>query len=222
MSTFRIKIETTAPQLSKQLRRVAEREIPFASTVALTRVAVLARDRVRGEMRFRFKLRSKRPPKGVIAIPAQKSHLWPKSEVAVRDAFMALHATGGIKRPQKKAKNVAIPTSIVQRTGGGAVRAAQKPRRLGASKNARWSKGRPGDLTDSPALLAPAGAARVRGNKTGTGLWIYFLFRRTARIKKRWPFESTIERAVRQNYQQQFLRALRESVASTKARNAAR
>lgn len=216
METFRIKVETTAPQLSKQLRRVAEREIPFASTVALTRVAVSARDRVRGEMRFRFKLRSKRTPKGVIAIPAQKSHLWPKSEVAVRDAFMALHATGGIKRPQKGAKNVAIPTRLVQRTGSGAVRKAHKPERLGDYPGAVW---RERATKDPTALLLPSHATRLRGGKKGAGsLWLYFLFRRTARIKKRWPFESTVERAVRQNYQQQFLRALRESVASTKAR----
>ena len=177
--SFKTKVESTAGKVARQVGNLTLSQLPFATAKSLTQTAQLARDHVRLNMRRHFTTRSKRPARGVTIQAAQKRDWpWQKARVGTRDAFMAEHVTGKIRRP-KKSKTLAVPTRLVKRTSTGKVRKAQKPRTILAKE---------GGHVESRQVRLRRPRARGQAKRVS----IFFLLKREVKIRKRWPFQEEV------------------------------
>lgn len=204
-----IRIRTNASDWIR-LMRDGRRQMPFAIALALTRVAQDARRAARREAADSFKIRAKgrllgsenRNTGTVRYVPASKRDKPIRSQVAIIDAFMALHATGGVKRPKRGAKQLAIPTRYVARarTSGGKIPSRFKPRKLFDAKRAFVT----------PTEIRKTGEKRSRGALRRIGL--LFLRRRRARIRQTWGFEKAALEAARRKGPRHFHEAVHKAL----------
>lgn len=210
---FTVRVEARVEDLERELRDVARSQLPFTMAQTLTKVAELARDRVRAEMPRRFTIRSQRVIRGVTIQPAKKRD-WPRpfAIVGTLDAFMARQFLGGIKRaekpsPGKGAPRIAVPTSYVaaRRTKTGKVPKRLKPRTILSKKGGRVTPG------DGGLILKSTGGRR-RKKSTRT---LYTLHRRI-RIPQRMDFVEVVETEARQSFERVFRRRLRANIASAR------
>lgn len=199
-----VRIEDNSREIAKAFGVLARDQLPFASAVTLTRLAMVGRDRVRQGMPSHFTLRNRRPQRGIQIERAEKRD-WPfqKALVGTRDAFMADHALGRVRRPQRS-RTLAIPTRFVvaQRTTTGKI-----PKRL-----------RP------PSVLRRRGAfvkrrqimASQRGAKRN--LRIFHHLRSAVNIRKRWPMQREVQQIVQARHGVIFRAEMEKAVATSKAR----
>lgn len=206
---FRISVESNAPGLAEAFQMLAERQLPFATAVALTRVAQDAQEGVRRDMPHRFKLRGSRLLKGVQITRAEKRD-WPnpKAQVGSRDEFMVTQELGGERRPQKGASFMAIPTRVVtsQRTSTGGVPRRLKPRNVNKARKI------PGDR-----IVAP-----LSKGKSATGKKLdeasFWLLRRRVKIKPRFRLRETVEGSVESTYPKRFEEEFAAAMKSARAK----
>lgn len=202
------------------LREFGRDQVPFASARALTRVGSgAAADSQRRFGRY-FEQRSRGFERTVVrdSKPSRSSPTfarksdWPRTRSTVYipedRAYMALHALGGIKRPQRGASRIAIPTRLVARTAKGKVAVRHKPRRLRSRKSAAV-------VEDS---------IRVRQGKRGKSKlragswWVFYLLRRRVRIRKRWHLARDVRRYAREKYPQAFAESFDQALRSSRRR----
>lgn len=186
----------TAKAVAKALREV-ERELPFASALALTRQAQESRDVERARARKVFTLRSSYVERGITMRRAEKRD-WPKlrAHVGSRDEFMAEQETGAVRRARKK--RFAIPTRLIRRTKRGKIPKSKKPRAV-LSKPSGYIKGR--------AIRISAKGRRGKARR----LSVAYLLRSKVRIVPRWGFRKSVEATVRANYDGHLERSLRKA-----------
>lgn len=175
-----VAIRTNAADVVRFLRADLRRQLPFAIAFSLTKVAQDAQAEIRSKTDQAFKVRAKRRMRTAVAIhtASKRDHPRIRSRVGVRDEFLVPHIRGGIKRPAKGARKLAIPTRIVTRTrtSTGKIRASMKPRKLFDTGTAR---------------ATPDQIRRKRwrsGRLKRLGDAVLYLRRRRARIRKRWKF----------------------------------
>jgi hypothetical protein len=204
--SFLVRVQSDAPAVARAFGHFAEREYRWASTLGLTRTAVRSRDAVRGEMPNRFTLRNRRSQAGVQAKPADV-RAWPTpfSMVGHRDPWFVRQEIGGIKRPEKGASNVAIPSKLVRRGSSGAVPKSQKPRQLRDKKTVFVANGRIQQRVERRKGLL----ARLQ-----TATW--WLLRREVRIRPRFRLRETVEQTAARVYQNEFELALNAAVAKAR------
>lgn len=238
MSEIRFEVDANAQSLAEAFARLAREQLPFATAVALTRVAQEARDRERGALSDTFTLRSRRRVEGGIQINRAEKKDWPRSraEVGLRDAFMARHVTGGVKTPKPGVSHVAIPTRLVVRGPGGSVVSRLRPRptreRPGAfvtdARGQHSSKTSP----TGPALIRERVDAKLELQQKAQGLGkrrrvlsriarldvaTWYLLREQVQIRARWPFPRGVRGTVGERYGVHFEREFRAAVQSARA-----
>lgn len=200
-------VSSNAPELRRVFREMARTQIPFATAVALTKLAQLGRDAGRTRLEAEFKVRSKRVPRGLSIERAEKRD-WPnpKAIVGHRDEFMLLHETGGFKKPQKGARRIAIPTRVVKRTTTGRIVKRHKPASLGSKLEER-----PGRFGAKRLELTSRRARKDRRR-------ILFLLRRRVRIEPRFRLRATVNGVAAAQYGPIFTRALDAAMRSARVR----
>lgn len=197
-----LRFRTNFRELEEWLGQLATKQVPFATAKALTRTAQDARDAVRDELPKRFQIRSGWVAGGIRIVPASKSD-WPRAVawVGSRDPFMELQETGGVKRPAKGARNLAIPTSATtsKRTSGGRIPAARKPRAL---------------LEKRGVYVSGKAIRRRKGRRSSSSSETLYLLRPAATLKARFGFQDTVEKTVARVYAPRFREAFEAAITA--------
>lgn len=221
VTSIEVSVRTTAPAIVGAMDDFVRRQLPFATAVALTRVAVDSQEDSRRRLPEHFpgpakqgRSISPRIAQGIRVRPARKAD-WPDpaAQVVLLDAFMAHHVTGFEKRPEQGASRVAVPTRIVVRTSHGKVPAGLKPRALRARKSVyvtaetgparieqRLGKGRTGPIRNLGAKAA------------------WFTLVTSAHLKRTWPLDEEVRDTTGRTYWAHFERELTAAVRSARVR----
>lgn len=211
---FQVVVTSNAVDAARWLDGLARKQIPFASAVALTRLAQVAQKLLKANLRRHFTIRNARVGQGIRIKRAEKTD-WPRCQAFVGsvDNFMINQATGEPKR-SRDGHHVAIPSRIAisARTGSGKMPAAVKPRALVHS-----SRGFIG-LVEGGREAIFRRTGRQKGNLRNLGVTRYYLLATQQPMKKRWPIREEVSQAVGSNYEAVFARELRAAIRSARAR----
>lgn len=200
---------------------IVRRQLPFATAVALTRVAIDSQAAVRSRLGETFRGPAKqgrainpRIAKGIRVKPASKGD-WPhpEAQVGVLDEFMALHATGGVKRPKAGSRHIAVPTRLVKRMASGAVPSALKPRPFRNRPSVFVEQERGVDRRIRQRFNARKRAELLRN--VGT----FYHLVTSARIARTWPVEAQVGETVARTYAGHLDRELTAAVRSARSRS---
>lgn len=99
-------------QIDTDLARIAGKQVPFATSVAINRTAVGARDVVRANLPKRFRLKRSGLPSTVKAVMSTKQSLLAR---IVAPGFLSIHETGGTMQPTKSRLLAAKPEGVNSR-----------------------------------------------------------------------------------------------------------
>lgn len=223
--SIRLEVDTNAGALADAFAKLAHDQLPFATAVALTRVAQDARDQERRQLGRTFTLRSRRRVEMGIQINRAEKSDWPRcrAEVGLRDDFMAKHVTGGEKTPKPGTRHVAIPTRIVQRTASGGVVLRQRPKSIRRRPGGfvTDAKGDPtgGESKPGAGMIRERVDAQLENRQQVEGFGkkrkvlsrlarldtaTWFLLRDRVRIKASWPFPKGVTGTVADRYPVHF------------------
>lgn len=200
-----VAIETSAGDLAGVFGELVRDQLPFAATVALTRLAQEVQAEEKADLPRRLKIHGERVPRGIRVRRAEKRD-WPnpKAEVGSLDEFLVLQELGGTKRPTKGASHVAIPARYVA--------ARRKP------ATGRFPKRLlPREIPKSRKIEGREIRAPVRGGGDQSERIFWFL-RRSVQIKPRLRFRETAERTARAGYRVHFERELAAALKSARVR----
>lgn len=199
---IQVKAEVDIASWQRAWNALGRDQLPFATAATLTSLAKSAQARVRQELPSRFKVRSTWTSRGIQIQPASKRD-WPRAYalVGTRDAHMVDQELGAVRKP-RSGRNIAIPTKRVKRKGSGAVRAAQRPRRLIQRKKA-YATQRAIKLKDT--------------RRTKHQAAVMFLLRPVVKIRARFGFEDTVRDVVRREASQAFQRELGRALRTRRA-----
>jgi hypothetical protein len=207
--SFQISVFADTERFSKAFLALAEDQIPFATAKALTRIAMLGRDRARDSLSDSFKIRSPRTAKGFDFKRAEKRD-WPNpvAEVGHKDEFLIPHIDGGVKR-SRSGENVAIPTRYTdsRRGSSGAVPRSLTPKTLLSRKKGVFK------IPDERIGRKLTAEQSATGKVESLTLW---LLRREVRIKPRWPFGLLMQEAHAQSYEDVFREELFKAIETAK------
>jgi hypothetical protein len=176
------------------------RQIPFATALALTRVAKIAQGVVRAELPRHFTIRTPFVAKGIRIRAATKSRLF--AEVGSKDRFMRAQALGGTKTA-KEGSHVAIPVGA-RTTPTSVTRKGKWPGRLLSRKR----------HFVAPLPSGAAGIWRRKGPKRRPRLILQYILSKQAKIQARWPLFATVERVVAAVWQREALKAFDQAFKS--------
>ncbi len=208
-ASFAIKAKSNALPLSREIRRAARDQMPFAVARALTLAGNdVARD-VGARIERHMTVRSKGLKRALQSTRAQKRD-WPRTQAVVHlrtwAEFLAIHVEGGIKRPQKGARNVAVPTRLVRHTKKGKVTKRHKPRQL------IDAGGKFAAIGGESVVFRPA-TKRGKGKRVG----IYYTLHRRVRIRATWRARADAANSVRRTYSGHLRASLDRALASRRA-----
>lgn len=85
-------------QVDTNLAKIAGKDAPFVTALALSRTAIGARDKVRAGLPKRFTLRNSWTRGGIQARTATKANLMAQ---VLAPGYMAIQETGGVRRPDR-------------------------------------------------------------------------------------------------------------------------
>jgi hypothetical protein len=210
MTSIEVRVESNAREAGAWIHRIRRQALPYATAVSLTKCARPVGAELGASIATYFKQRSKGLARAFTEKRAEKSD-WPRPQAIVHlrewAEFMADHATGAERRPEKGARRMAVPTSLVKRTTTGRVRATQKPRRL------RDKKG---------TVIREVGASTViqiaRGRRAKTKAGIFYTLHRRVKIKEVWPVERIAQEKFASIYPRIFRRELHQEVQKRRGR----
>jgi hypothetical protein len=200
-----LKVDSNVKEFRRSLKRIHRRQIPFATMIAINDTIFQVRARIVERTYPRaFTVRNKRFAGTAFRInKAKKTNLTATLYDRLDRASLALHATGGTKRP--KGGSLAVPTQNVRRTGTGKIGKANRPRALIAA-----GKGFKATLRkSSPAIFK-------RKGKGGRKLELMYSLLPTARIKARFPFEKDATATASRAFPNNFSKAMARAIASAK------
>ena len=238
---LKIDIRTNVDDLKRQLTALQQKEVPFATVVALTRTAGDAKDAVVEEMKRVFDRPTRWTLESMRVEPAKKTQAVPMAEVLWKD--FADHGTEGGKylRPQ-----IEGGTRRFKRYEGAMLHAGVIP-------NGMFTVPGPGAEIDAHGNMSPAQIVKMlsdlratrdatqwrseksRGVRKMERYWVgrpqsraphgvyvsrpgqpdmlVLLFVSTANYKKRLDFKGVVERTMRQRFAYQFRKALDETTS---------
>ena len=188
-ASFSVQVESNLDDASRWVRALATRELPFATAAALSDTARAATERLQDSLAETFTLRNRGLRRGIRWKRAEKRD-WPRPYALVYvtpwAGFLALQATGGVKRPGRGAKTVAVPTSRVQRTSSGRVRKSDRPRQLLRRPT--------GDVVQSDRSLV---IRIMKGRRVGRREGDYYTLHKGVRLRPIWRVGPMIAGTVR-------------------------
>lgn len=214
----------------EKLRLYADKQVPYATALALTRTAQDCQKALKSELGKHFTMRERGPhgpAAGIRVRAAKKRDLDSGAAVGSIDPYMAMQARGGTKRA--RAKTMGVPL-----VGGARAKKTSKvmqnkwPSRLLADytpppKGRGYS--RPG--ADKRLFIAPikggpqVGIYKRRRRATWKGgkrtpIQLMYAFRSRVRVPRRWPMDDTVKRTVRQMWRVNAYNAILEAMESSK------
>jgi hypothetical protein len=227
-SELQVQVTSNAIQVASKLGDVARRQLPFATALALSRLAGHVQRAEREQLPRVFKIRGKRVQNDV-RMDLTRKREWPNPAVHVGHRFgpMELHERGGTKRPLPAFQEVFVPTRIVESqrsesTGRlpQSLTAASLLRRGLVYRGATQKTGPGLFLRDPPASRRKKGETTrvaIRGlNRGGKKLRMLYLIRPTVKIRARYGFEKTAQLQVNRRFDDEFRRALDQALATAR------
>lgn len=223
--TFSIRFNNAA---FDQALRGVEKQIRFASAVALTHTAKDAQAEVRKQFPQRFTQRTGWVPKGIQISAANKSNL--KSSVRVMDHFMALQESGGIKKPQLgKVLGVPVgarptpksitrpsrfPGALLKKKGYfiAPITKRSLTARSGGTKNTARRLYNKSITTQDLGRMA---LWRRRGKKR-LPIDLIYIFKESVTIKPRFRFKETVRDVALERFPKRFLDALQKALETAR------
>lgn len=208
MSQVEITIKFDFLSLTEKLSTMAQKQIPFATSLALNNVAKIAQKELREELPRIFTLRTSWLAKG-IQFKAARAKDWPESfvEIGSRDDFMALQETGGEKTaignkrtatpfgarptPQSVTKPAVWPGKLLKRKNYFAGRIGEGQRRAGAEGIFKRAQ------NDEPPELM-------------------YILTKSVKIKPRWTLRETLDQKFNRHWDTEFGKALARALATAK------
>ena len=225
-------------RLIRALERIGNRNVPFAVARALTDTAKVVQEDARGRLARIFKIRTTWVSRG-LRVRSSDWKTAPHLEAAVGtvDKFMALQQTGGMKDPKDdmqgipKAGSALVGGMNMPRGTAGertTTRGANWPRQLvkaiQALKAAKAAGKRSRNRAAKNKLVflehadIPTIAVRVSTGRGTKGQFkpLWFLFKRSVKIPKRWDFLERGELVARRNLERILHRRIREEISGSR------
>jgi hypothetical protein len=197
-----IKIEFQEKRLRRWFDDLAEKQVPFATSVALNNTAFDARKALIAQFPRIFTVRSKWINKGLRVEKSHKTNL--EAAIGHLDEYMARQAKGGTKTATKSF--VGVP-----------VRARKTPKHK--TTRAKW----PGRLLRKKKhFIKPlsAGGAlglfKIVGGKKNPRLELWYVLAERVKVPKRWPLQKTVEQVVREKFAANAAEAMRRALKTAK------
>lgn len=212
----------------RKLVKEFAKQVPFATAVALTKTAAQLIPEARKSLSKNLDVTNRGLPRAAFhqrrsVVKAKKTD-FPRSRAIVgvpddakfRGKFLADHVVGRRRKARGNhpgARRIAIPTKLVKRLKKGTVSSTQRPGVI-------MRKPR-GFLDESHRGKGPV-IGLNRGRRRRDGRTIYYLLRRSVRIRKQWPFGKEMKRAAKTKYSKNFETEFRKAVVSARKRAARR
>lgn len=218
--TIKLKVDFDLAPFRREISTLVKKQIPFAMSLAVNRVAERAKDELKKSLRKDFIIRTNWVEKGIQRTRATKRK--PESTVGSRDGFMALHVTGGTKRKAggdggrkrsggpKGGRSMGIPASPgpARKTRTGRTQPSKWPGRFG-----QRAKRKPFILRTKGGKVA---LVRKRGSRKKPKLQFIYFFKRSVKIQKRWPFQRIVETTIQRHWADEAVKALDEAIRSAR------
>lgn len=214
--SFTIKVDIDARDLTMGFKEL-ERQIPFATALALTRTAQHAQAELKRGLEKDFTVRSKWVARGIRINPANKRGL--AAEVGSRDQFMARQVTGGVKRGEG-GKAIAIPGDA-RPSPKKVTRPSRWPGAL-LKKSSKFFIGNPKGHPDLPVGVYRrlGGKGRYKsGKKKGQykgAIRLMWTIKESVTIAPRWRFQTTVDDAVKEIFQAELEKAMEKAISTAK------
>lgn len=208
-----IRIDTNAPEIEAQLRRIPQDQLPFASALALTRIAVVGMEAARVELDRDLTLRNTFSTRGIQTTRAERRD-WPlqRSSVGIEERrdYLVDQALGAQRRPQRSPFKGIPQTDVVPRSPSGRMPARRRPKAL----LSRVGKRRSGGVG---YFLVKQGSRELLFQRAKGGMvQLAYAFSRVAQIRPRFKFQEAVEAAVRANYAGELSKAIDHALATRK------
>lgn len=200
-----ISVRSNVKQMSKRLKGIQRKQIPFATSLAINDTAFAVRKRIVERTYPRsFQVRNRRFPGQVFRVKkATKRRLIGSVYDRLGRASLALHAKGGTKRP--RGGSLAVPSENIKRTASGKVGKARRPRNVIQSGKAFKGKIR----KDRPAIFQRTGS---KGRK----LKLLYTLEPSARLRARFPFYRDAANTARRSFPNNYRRAMRRALKTAR------
>lgn len=184
----------------EMLTDIEQKQIPFATSVALNTTAFDAQSQTRRGLSRRFILRNNFVERGILVVRSTKTQLWAK--VYSRDYFMALQETGGTKTPSSGTR-IALPATV-RKNVRGLIPKSQRPPALRGQRTFRATiHGREGLFK------------RVRKGKR-LPITMLYAFKPSVQIRPRFGLEETVRGVVKSNWSNNFAFAFAKALATAR------
>ncbi len=210
---MRLIITTNIREVLRQVENLSARQIPFATSLALTRTAQAIQADVRQDLSQRFVIRRDWISRGIRIRPASKTNL--RAEVGSVDPFMARQELGGVKTA-KGGGSVSIPLVQGQGGPGGARKTITT-----VTPPSRWPKAmlsRPGYFV-GPTRSGKTGLWQRqggRGKNARRRIRLMYVFQQGVRVKARWGFRGRAEAMVARRFPGEWAKAMAEAMATAR------
>ena len=206
-----LEIDTNAHELVGCLDELARRLVPYATAVALTRIAQRAQKEVRANLPKRFQVRRPWIQQGIRILAAKKSQ-WPTPEAVVgsRDAFMVLQETGGTKRPGS-GTHLAFPTERVRTGAKGSIPKGKRPMQVIGTRRTFKAVIKTGSNAGKLAVLR-------RSEKDRYPLQVLYVFGKKADVPARFGFAEEVTQVAAKHFGNTYAREFEKAVRNARGR----
>lgn len=226
---MQIKLTTNAIDAAYYFNSVARKQIPFAVSRAINRIAYDARDDEQSLLGNYFDIRTSWLfKKGAMPVVPSRKSQWPNIHaiLAVKDPVAALNATGGIRKSEAGGK-IAVPMSKAGQ--GGSTRQILNPgaETLGPKffpsrilrPGRTYSKGRRTYAgKNKPFVMTSKGRQYIvrREDKERKPLTFLYAFKTGVDVNKNWPLIDNVELHVQRYYQRTLEREFNHAISNPK------
>lgn len=197
-----IRVRDNSRQLIDKLAAFASGQLPFAMAQTLSQVAYEVRDQEKNNLDRYFKLRTRWSRNSIKVVRAEKKDFpAQKAIVGIRDKVLALNITGGTRK-NESGGNVAIPSASgrsVLNPGKETLGPARFPGKV-IRQRRKYGGSR-------PFLMKSKSGDEVVAIRTGqkrTPLTVLYRFKKSANVKKKWPFVRNAQIIVRREYKKKL------------------
>ena len=207
-----IEVAFSEKEVARLFSDKIEKQIPFATSLAINATAQDARDELRERLNDSFTIRSRWLHKGIRYTKSNKKQPTIAAEIGSIDDFMAKQAEGGTKRAGS-AGYVAIP-SRVQRGPGG--KRKTTPAKWPGALLKKDRRAKVQKLSLIPGSSGNILLFRRRGGKRNPKFQLLYTLAKQAKIPKLWPFEKTVDDVVSRRWSQHMKAALDKALRTAK------
>jgi len=189
--------EFDATDLVNQLTSLQVSQWPMARVVATTRLAMDGRDALRDDIGNHFNTTNQFLKRAIRVRWATKDR--PRALVYHEFEPLADHVTGATRKAVKRVR--AIPTKQIKRTKTGKISTSKRPAAILKKPSVFIGKNSKGD----PAIM----------QRVGKRIKVLYGLRPQVKIKKRWDFHGTVQKAIEKNQVRRLNEAIEQAVKTS-------